>query len=297
MGLKCLFGHKWNGCKCLKCDTTRNEGHKFAYNSNCFEKCEICGKLTGKMQHKWNGCKCKRCGLELHKWHDYKCRICSALAFGDYLRSIKQEEVESITDQSMLEEIAKNGYEKFAQMEAIKNITNQSLLEEIAMNDKNEMVRCAAVEKLYDQILVSKIARNDKSVFVRYAAVRNLYDEAFIAEIAKNNSSSEVREYTVKEKLTDQTLLAYFAKNEKNDNIRAAAIIKLNDLSFFIDFSKFENCKKKGHKWKLELRTSESTEYGYGTYRTIDIIQCVNCGKIEVKRYDGVQYSAGFDDP
>jgi len=44
MNWKCLFGHKWNGCKCEKCGKTRDE------------------------QHDLNGCKCKRCGAEKHDW-------------------------------------------------------------------------------------------------------------------------------------------------------------------------------------------------------------------------------------
>lgn len=66
MGLACLFGHKWNGCKCTRCGATRDEGHD------------------------WKGCKCKICGATRDEGHDYrmlssfsghfkKCRICDKL--------------------------------------------------------------------------------------------------------------------------------------------------------------------------------------------------------------------------
>ena len=38
MSLKCLFDHKWDGCKCISCGKTQNK------------------------QHNWNDCQCLRCG-------------------------------------------------------------------------------------------------------------------------------------------------------------------------------------------------------------------------------------------
>ncbi|MCL2328972.1 MAG: hypothetical protein FWC39_10750 [Bacteroidetes bacterium] len=49
MNLKCLFGHKWNGCKC-----------------------ERCGRIGN---HDWDGCICKRCGQEQHDWNSYLIEI------------------------------------------------------------------------------------------------------------------------------------------------------------------------------------------------------------------------------
>lgn len=38
--MACLFGHKWNGCKCTKCGATRDEEHKW---DGC--ACRVCGKI------------------------------------------------------------------------------------------------------------------------------------------------------------------------------------------------------------------------------------------------------------
>lgn len=38
--MACLFGHEWNGCKCMKCGKVRDAGHS------------------------WNGCICKTCGKQ-----------------------------------------------------------------------------------------------------------------------------------------------------------------------------------------------------------------------------------------
>ena len=48
--MKCLFGHKWDGCKCSKCGKIRDEGHT------------------------WKGCVCSKCGKTVHetRWEDAK---------------------------------------------------------------------------------------------------------------------------------------------------------------------------------------------------------------------------------
>ena len=75
--MSCLF-HKWEGCKCLKCGKTRNEGHDW---NGC--KCEKCG-LARDEGHIWKECKCEKCGKireGFHKWVEYdkgivQCSLC-----------------------------------------------------------------------------------------------------------------------------------------------------------------------------------------------------------------------------
>jgi len=89
MNLKCLFGgHQWNGCKCERCGTTRDERHKWVRLENkCIEKCSICGKERD-VEHKWVllGGKCieecsicsKQRSIE-HKWNNGKCSRCGRI--------------------------------------------------------------------------------------------------------------------------------------------------------------------------------------------------------------------------
>ena len=81
MSLRCLFGHKWDGCRCERCDEIRDEshiwngcmckacskrrdeGHDYVQvEGKCLEKCTICSKIRESQSHKWNGCQCERCG-------------------------------------------------------------------------------------------------------------------------------------------------------------------------------------------------------------------------------------------
>ncbi len=101
--MACLFGHKWNGCKCTKCGKTRNEGHELNFctcricgaklNENhdwqpvenkCAERCSVCRKER-KREHSYitveGKCeeKCSRCGQTRqipHKWQDGYCMVC-----------------------------------------------------------------------------------------------------------------------------------------------------------------------------------------------------------------------------
>ena len=85
MGISCLFGHKWKGCRCERCGSIRDEGHEFQpVPGKCQEKCGVCGKVRAA-EHQWKGCKCERCGAVRDEGHEYrpvpgkceeKCGVC-----------------------------------------------------------------------------------------------------------------------------------------------------------------------------------------------------------------------------
>ncbi|OQB94319.1 MAG: hypothetical protein BWX84_00243 [Verrucomicrobia bacterium ADurb.Bin118] len=72
MNFKCLLGHDWVGCKCIRCGKVRDEEHD--WNKDC-EKCVKCG-ATRQGAHQWQGCKCSKCGKTQHQLEDCKCKIC-----------------------------------------------------------------------------------------------------------------------------------------------------------------------------------------------------------------------------
>jgi hypothetical protein len=98
MSFKCKIGlHSWNGCKCRKCEKTKDDNHSWK-KDDC-SICTICGKVKeenhswknnncslcakcGKVKlenHSWNGCKCTKCGKvknENHSWDGCKCTKC-----------------------------------------------------------------------------------------------------------------------------------------------------------------------------------------------------------------------------
>ncbi|MDR1793825.1 MAG: hypothetical protein LBR25_00300 [Erysipelotrichaceae bacterium] len=68
--MPCLFGHKWNGCKCEKCGKIRNEEHQWAEKKGCYKICTIC--KTAEISHDFvseNGVYvCKNCNVQGFKW-------------------------------------------------------------------------------------------------------------------------------------------------------------------------------------------------------------------------------------
>ena len=75
MNIKCLFGHKWNGCYCSVCRQYRDAEH--SWSNNC-EKCSRCG-TTRQRHHEWCECKCTVCGIKRDEGHDWSnnCEECS----------------------------------------------------------------------------------------------------------------------------------------------------------------------------------------------------------------------------
>lgn len=67
MAVKCLFGHKWNGCKCDKCGTVRDEEHTW---DMCKGVCTKCGR-TQPERHEWDGCRCRKCGKTRNEGHEW----------------------------------------------------------------------------------------------------------------------------------------------------------------------------------------------------------------------------------
>ena len=60
--MACLFGHKWNGCKCEKCGKTRDQDHRFqAGDHPCVQVCAVCGAEKTEHGAYVNGF-CEKCG-------------------------------------------------------------------------------------------------------------------------------------------------------------------------------------------------------------------------------------------
>ena len=79
-----LLGHRWRGCRCVRCGRTREQGHRYVEaEDRCEHTCETCGK-TEPVPHDWYGCRCARCGEvrnEQHQWLkktpcERVCKIC-----------------------------------------------------------------------------------------------------------------------------------------------------------------------------------------------------------------------------
>jgi len=83
MNISCLFGHKWKGCKCIKCGKKRDENHD--WSKNC-EECSVCGQKSSNI-HNLINCKCTKCGKTQHSWSKDdcgKCTVCGGIRSGSH---------------------------------------------------------------------------------------------------------------------------------------------------------------------------------------------------------------------
>lgn len=100
--------------------------------------------------------------------------------------------------------------------DAVRKITDQKMLEEIAKSDIWGYARAIAIRKLTNIQVVASIAIHHE--YDRTGAVKNAANERFI-ELRQKDISS----------LTDQTELIAIAKNDQHWAVRKSAIKRLND--------------------------------------------------------------------
>ncbi len=235
MGFACIFGHKWNGCKCERCGVTRDEQHDW---DGC--KCRRCGKVRDE-QHDWNGCICLRCGQkrdEQHKWNGFVCSLCG-----------KKRSVNEITDQSTIADILINDDQLPSSMlvPLMRRVTDQSILISIAEKAKVGFFtpKILAVEKITDQPYLIKVARNDINSIYGRAAAQNITDQAILTELAlgirdKGNNTcwggNETKDIIIN-RLSDQALLETIARKAENLYMRGMALLKIDDISVVTDIA------------------------------------------------------------
>ena len=79
-----VLGHRWDACRCIRCGTQREEGHRWSLAEGiCEQQCQVCGKEEA-VACQWHHCACKHCGSLRDKHHDWMdtssceqvCRIC-----------------------------------------------------------------------------------------------------------------------------------------------------------------------------------------------------------------------------
>ena len=199
----CLFGHKWYGCKCLKCGQTR--------------------------EHNWCGCKCKNCGTIRDEGHCWNGSICSACG--------QERNIDEIYDHAILVDIAKNDRNIYARIKAAEKLNDKSLisyLKEVCIAERAKRSRdwddyYAVKKKITDQALLADIAKNATHLLARKFAAEMLTDQAALAEILKSSAGIakgrpgaagkdiyfDVREAAA-QNLTDKTLIADVLENAEH---------------------------------------------------------------------------------
>ena len=96
--MKCIFGHKWNGCKCARCGKVRDQDHDYQYKfkaRSCLGTCNVCRK-TVELPHDFKPVpgkcymECARCHGQSQPNHSYRsepgscksvCSVCGKVVY------------------------------------------------------------------------------------------------------------------------------------------------------------------------------------------------------------------------
>jgi len=187
-------------------------------------------------------------------------------ALQSYDWSVRKSAVEKLTDQTTLNNIAKNDTAFQVYEVAIEKVLSQSVLADIAINsnDSNKCY-CAAcaisdqktladvaanakcedalkevVKKLEDKSLLEEIAKNNEFFRVRAEAVRKIDDQSLLSHIAEKDTDSYPREEAVK-KITDQDVLFKIAKNDSDNFVRDSATQRLTVQKHLSEIAQNDN--------------------------------------------------------
>ncbi len=163
MNLLCkLRGHKWDGCKCTRCNETRDAMHEFEPLKNqCIKRCTKCGKEV-KILHTWekDGCmyRCKVCGTTKtnHQWKSHRCAECGI--YDDELQRLFTDQYVNVNDisvsnfldsldQEILTELALKANCGYVQHAAWERVTEPKLLLKIKNETGNDYIRRLITKK------------------------------------------------------------------------------------------------------------------------------------------------------
>ena len=278
--MACLFGHKWNGCKCVRCGAVRDEQHDWDL---CKGKCKRCGKTQAE-RHDWNGCKCESCGAvrdEQHKWNSCKCESCGKVRDEQHVWNIyecsvcgKKSGIDQITDQSAIARVIAE------QLAIVAQIYKQTAtMDSKDKNRLNLMRRCGKIEretrellkKVTDQSLLADIALNTKISVVRIDAAERQTDKSILrdvyVDVLKADDDFSTQSAMI-EKLKDQFILG---SDKENCHTLYEAFCKLGIVS---------GEQERDEKIRNAILYNENHEWDYISERCIK--KCKHCGVEQV---------------
>ena len=274
MNLKCVFGHKWNGCYCSRCGERRDEQHDWDL---CKGICKACRK-TQVEQHDWDGCKCSRCGTVRDEQHDWSANLCgSKCSRCGKWRKVKDEQHDWSTNFCYC---SRCGYSR-----DIEQIDDESILAEIAKVDvSSSIVTEKAAAKLTNQTLLIDVAKNAIDFSTRVIAINKINDQSVLkeivfAEIARNNARNKSSHFF----LDYSSHFCLRSRSYKVQTICQEAISRISDEEFC------ENLKKeKCHQWKSIGRCQKCClicgiiegrhNFEVGEVSYYDVYKCKICG-------------------
>ena len=163
---------------------------------------------------------------------------------------VRTTAIDKITDQNVLAGAVKTGIvetpeERFHWRLAVETLTDQALLADLAKNAEDSFIRCEAIRGLADQDMLVDMAKTDSDADVREAAARRLDDshplkQMKYAEVAKNEANPNERIKAV-QKLTNINALITLLKTEKSKDVVEQITKRINEQNVLEDIPSFDS--------------------------------------------------------
>ncbi|NLI52887.1 MAG: hypothetical protein GX417_01025 [Clostridiales bacterium] len=195
---------------------------------------------------------------------------------------LKTAAVRQITDQRILTDLARTRNKT-----AIETLTDQSVLYDIAVNHFffeinpyikqeesvkiGEMLAALAFQRLREPALKQKAADNTTYSSVAAAYVDSVTDLSELIKLAQDNRvNTRCRAFAIG-KISDQSVLLALALGDGDSCVRRAAMRRVTDPEQRILF-----CEECGHEWEhIRSENKENGEFRYTDY----FYRCKWCGK------------------
>jgi hypothetical protein len=273
VGLSCMLGHKWNGCKCERCGKVRDEQHDWDL---CKGKCKRCGKY-GSVQHDWNGYKCVRCGAEneesIKKLDRYKIvPYIVSLIIDDsdgkfwYILNWEKERkkrypnfcLDYLNDDHCIE-IAKKAKNVYVAKEILKRIKDKSRLEEIAKHyQNNRTMKIFVAELCGDEDTAKNEKKKDFSENLeKFKSHFNTSDKQTIDRLSMDNIIKYCESGIITQQVLNQEMynLCFIGPNQCGTNGSDSGIAVYSKMyeifiNYITDKTKLQDIiDKHPHRW------------------------------------------------
>lgn len=160
----------------------------------------------------------------------------------------------------------------------LKKIDTQSILAYVAENTSDKYLASDAAKRVVDESMLIRIAKNG-GFGAQQEAIRRIKDGAVLAEFAMNAGNQELRKNAIC-RVSDLALLCNIAKNDEDRDIRISALHRLRSVCFhewICDKPCHKRCAVCGiYEYDHDYVEISAVDYG-GASHTIKY-KCRKCG-------------------
>ena len=107
--------------------------------------------------------------------------------------NVKRDALEVLTDQSVIDDIAKTAKDDWIRLEAAIKCKNNKILNEFAKYHHDQRIRLEAAIELKTEFLLCEIAKSAQDDYVQEVALNHIVDKELLENVVINGNSEKIR--------------------------------------------------------------------------------------------------------